>query len=172
MPTMIPPARVRAATAALLCAALAACASLKPAATPASGAAAPSAAAAPTAPKPSSAAPSAADAAALGTWFSPPADYPGICMTLEPGGALNFAGGFAFFNPGRWSYDGAAAELRLQLGGATPLPAELLAPAAQPGAGAPLRMDAGARALVYRVTPATEAITVGGFVFYRKQACQ
>jgi hypothetical protein len=113
----------------------------------------------------------AATGSPAGAWFSPPAEYPGICMTLAPGGALQFAGGYAFFNPGRWTYDDASSELRIELGGSAPMP-----PAAQPSRqlvkqGALLRTDEGKRQLVYRVTPETESIDLGGFVFYRRTGC-
>ena len=56
-----------------------------------------------------------ADAAVAATWYNPPSEFPGICMTQFKDGRLRFDGGFAFFNPGRWSYDPAASELRLEV---------------------------------------------------------
>lgn len=107
-----------------------------------------------------------------GEWFSPPAEYPGICLHLAPDGTLAFEGGFAFFNPGRWRYDSAAGELRIELGGATPIPPVLAAESATAaGASMALRVETAQRALVYRVAPGAEAIDVAGFVFYRKLAC-
>jgi hypothetical protein len=118
--------------------------------------------------------PAAIPAGPAGSWYSPPAEYPGICMTLAPDGALWFAGGYAFFNPGRWSFDNASAELRLELGGKAPLPAIAQATRQQGDhklQGTLLRTDEASRTLVYRVTPETEAIDIGGFVFYRKPGC-
>lgn len=89
-------------------------------------------------------------------------------MTLKPDGTLQFAGGFAFFNPAHWQY--ADAQLRIELGGATPLP-PAGPPAAGPATGKLLRVDAGKRTLVYHVTPETDALDLGGFMFYRKLAC-
>lgn len=105
------------------------------------------------------------------TWFSPPADFPGICLTLAPGGELRFSGGFGFFNPGRWSFDGTAGELRLELGGTAPFPAEAAKDQLKRRPGKPLRSDAAQRSLVYSVRPLTETIEFGGFVFYRKLPC-
>ncbi len=117
----------------------------------------------------------APDAPALAqSWFSPPAAYPGVCMRLMRDGELRFAGGFAFFNPGRWRYDADAARLSLELGGAGPLPPELADPSnstAAPNSAALLRVDPARRALVYAVQPGTEAIGVAGLVFYRALPC-
>lgn len=111
-------------------------------------------------------------AAGIGTaWFSPPAEFPGICLTLAGSGALEFAGGFTFYNPGHWTYDAAAAELRIELGGKQPFPLEQAQQQLKKKAGALLRIDAAKRTLVYAVTPATESLALGGFVFYRKLAC-
>ena len=110
--------------------------------------------------------------AMVGTWFSPPSDFPGICMHFGPDGALKFSGGFAFFNPARWQHDVAARELRLELGGSGDFPAPL--EAAKPGLpnqGALLRFDAAKRTLTYRLEPRTTMIDVGGFKFYRARAC-
>lgn len=104
-------------------------------------------------------------------WYSPPADFPGICLTLAPGGELRFTGGFEFFNPGRWSLDNAAGELRIELGGTAPFPAEAAKDQLKRRPGKLLRIDAAHRGLVYGVTPATASIEFGGFVFYRKLAC-
>lgn len=105
------------------------------------------------------------------TWYSPPADFPGICLTLAPGGELRFDGGFGFFSPGRWTFDKTAGELRLELGGTAPFPFDAAKDQLKRRPGKLLRIDAAQRGLVYGVTPATESIEFGGFVFYRKLAC-
>ncbi len=110
-------------------------------------------------------------AAEVASWYSPPAEYPGICMRLMADGALRFDGGFDFFNPGRWSQDSGAAELRLRLGGAGAFPAALVNEQLKQHAGGLLRADAAQRTLVYRMGPATQSLALGGFVFYRKPAC-
>lgn len=113
-------------------------------------------------------------AAGIGaTWFSPPAEFPGICLTLAGSGALEFAGGFTFYNPGHWTYDAATAQLRIELGGKQPFPLEQAQQQLKHAhkSGALLRIDAAKRTLVYSVDPATESLALGGFVFYRKLAC-
>ncbi|WP_317205209.1 hypothetical protein [Janthinobacterium sp.] len=107
-----------------------------------------------------------------GTWFNPSAEFPAMCMTFAPGGTLGFAGGFVFYNPGRWFFDSARAELRIELGGSMPFPAEAARQQIQRRAGNLLRAEPAHRALVYRLTPATETLELGGFVFYRKLACE
>jgi hypothetical protein len=111
-----------------------------------------------------------------GTWFNPPSDYPGICMTFAKDGALRFDGGFAFFNPARWTYDDAAKELQIKLGGSGEFPAPLepgmkkTNPQA-PNQGDLLRFDATKRSFTYRVQQNTDAIDFGGFKFYRNRPC-
>ncbi|MES2741415.1 MAG: hypothetical protein V4754_10750 [Pseudomonadota bacterium] len=108
------------------------------------------------------------------SWFSPPAAYPGVCMRLMSNGELRFAGGFAFFNPGRWRYDAGTAQLSVELGGAAPLPPALADPAnstAAPNSASLLRVDPARRAVLYTVRPDTEAIGLGGLVFYRTLPC-
>ncbi|MDC8756162.1 hypothetical protein [Janthinobacterium fluminis] len=107
-----------------------------------------------------------------GAWFNPPAEFPGICMTLAPGGELRFAGGFTFYHPSRWSYDSARSELRIELGGTIASPAESANYQLEHHQGNLLRVEAAKRALVYRVTASTESIQLGGFVFYRNLACE
>lgn len=155
-----------------LCAALAGCAPLTPPAGSLPAGTVPVPSASPAAAPPAVLASPAPPAQVAGQWYSPPAEYPGICLHLAPDGTLAFAGGFAFFNPGHWRYDSAAGELRIELGGATPIPPALAAgqPGAR-GAAAPLRVETAQRALVYRIAPAAEAIDVAGFVFYRQLAC-
>lgn len=115
---------------------------------------------------------SVAPAATSTTWFSPPGDFPGICMTLASGGQLSFAGGFGFYNPGRWSLDEAGAELRLELGGSAPFPAESAKYQMKHRPGSLLGIDETKRRLSYRLKPETASIELGGFVFYRKLACK
>jgi len=107
----------------------------------------------------------------VASWYSPPAEYPGICMRLMADGKLRFDGGFDFFNPGHWSQDSGAAELRLRLGGTAPFPAQLVSEQLKQHEGGLLRADAAQRTLVYRVGPATQTLALGGFVFYRQPAC-
>ena len=109
---------------------------------------------------------------AVGTWYSPPAEFPGICMTLRDGGQVQFAGGFTYFNPSRWSFDPAEKELRIVLGGGEPFPLAVVQDQMAHNPGGLIRFDARQRVLVYSVTPLTETIGVGGFVFFRKLACQ
>lgn len=109
--------------------------------------------------------------ALAGSWFNPSAEFPAMCMTLAPGGTLGFAGGFVFYNPGRWSFDSARSELRIELGGKMPFPAEAARQQIQRRAGNLLRAEPAQRALIYRLTPATDTLELGGFVFYRKLAC-
>ena len=49
-----------------------------------------------------------ADAAVAATWYNPPSEFPGICLTQFKDGSLRFDGGFAFFQPGslgvRWRH--------------------------------------------------------------------
>jgi hypothetical protein len=110
--------------------------------------------------------------AQVASWYSPPADYPGICMRLMADGGLHFDGGFDFFNPGQWSLDNGAAELRLRLGGTEPFPAQLVNEQLKQHAGGLLRADAAKRTLVYRVKPETQTLALGGFVFYRQLGCE
>jgi hypothetical protein len=111
-----------------------------------------------------------------GTWFNPPSDYPGICMTFAPDGALKFDGGFAFFNPGRWSHDAAAQEMRIELGGTGAFPAPLEKDMKKtnpktPHQGDLLRFDAAKRSFTYRVRQDTDAIDFAGYKFYRNRPC-
>jgi hypothetical protein len=115
-------------------------------------------------------------AAPVGTWFNPPSDYPSICMTLAQDGALKFEGGFAFFNPARWTYDAAAQEMRIVLGGSATFPAPLepdmkKTDPATPHQGHLLRFDAAQRSVTYRVRQDTDAIDFAGYKFYRNRAC-
>ena len=115
-------------------------------------------------------------AAPTGTWFNPPSDYPGICMTFAQDGALQFDGGFAFFNPARWTYDEAAKELQITLGGSGAFPAPLAKKMKKthpqtPRQGDLLRFDAAKRSFTYRLRPNTDAIDFGGYKFYRNRPC-
>ncbi|MCM2568825.1 hypothetical protein [Janthinobacterium kumbetense] len=109
-----------------------------------------------------------ADAAVAATWYNPPSEFPGICLTQFKDGSLRFDGGFAFFNPGRWAYDGATSELRLQL---APTPSLELAHAQTVLHQNLLRVEAARNTLVYAVKADTQAIGLGGFVFYRDTPC-
>lgn len=109
-----------------------------------------------------------ADAAVAATWYNPPSEFPGICLTQFKDGSLRFDGGFAFFNPGRWSYDAATAELRLQL---APTPSLELSHAQIVQHMNLLRIEADKNTLVYGVKAGTTAIGLGGFVFYRDTPC-
>lgn len=109
-----------------------------------------------------------ADAAVAATWYNPPSEFPGICLTQFKDGSLRFDGGFAFFNPGRWAYDGAASELRLQL---APTPSLELSHAQIVQHMNLLRIEADRSTLVYGVNADTKAIGLGGFVFYRDTPC-
>jgi hypothetical protein len=129
------------------------------------------------------AAPAAAPQPIVGTWFSPPSDFPGICMHFSAdgapqtsrslhGGALEFSGGFAFYNPAFWQHDSAARELRIALGGSEDFPAPLeAAKPLEPNQGALLRADADKRVLTYRLGSNTDMIDIAGFKFYRNRAC-
>jgi hypothetical protein len=108
---------------------------------------------------------------AVGTWFSPPAEFPGICMTLEKSGQVQFEGGFTYFNPGRWAYNAAEAELHITLGGGKPFPLDVVKDQMTRNPGGLVRYDAAGRELVYSVTPLTQTIGLGGFVFFRKLPC-
>ena len=115
---------------------------------------------------PGKAAPENGDVAA--TWYNPPSEFPGICLTQFKDGRLRFDGGFAFFNPGRWSYDPATAELRLDL---QPWPNLASAHANKSLHKHLLRVEADKNALVYGVNAVTQIIGIGGFVFYRDLPC-
>ena len=115
---------------------------------------------------PGKAAPENGDVAA--TWYNPPSEFPGICLTQFKDGRLRFDGGFAFFNPGRWSYDPASSELRLDL---QPWPKLASAHANAALHKNLLRVEADKNALVYSVRADTQTIGVGGFVFYRDMPC-
>ncbi|KAB8045334.1 hypothetical protein [Janthinobacterium aquaticum] len=109
-----------------------------------------------------------ANPAVAATWYNPPAEFPGICITQFKDGSLRFDGGFAFLNPGRWSYDAATAELRFEL---KPWP-QLAKAHANTGLHQQLlRVEADKNALVYRVKAETKSIGLGGFIFYRDMAC-
>ena len=109
-----------------------------------------------------------ANPAVAATWYNPPAEFPGICITQFKDGSLRFDGGFAFFNPGRWSYDAATAELRFEL---KPWP-QLAKAHANTGLHQQLlRVEADKNALVYRVKAETKSIGLGGFIFYRDMPC-
>ncbi|MGK5039610.1 hypothetical protein ACQ4WQ_04620 [Janthinobacterium sp. GB1R12] len=109
-----------------------------------------------------------ADAAVAATWYNPPSEFPGICLTQLKDGSLRFDGGFAFFNPGRWTYDAATSELRLQL---APTPSLELSHAQTVLHKNLLRVEATKNTLVYAVKADTQAIGLGGFVFYRDTPC-
>jgi hypothetical protein len=109
-----------------------------------------------------------ADAAVAATWYNPPSEFPGICLTQFKDGSLRFDGGFAFFNPGRWAYDAATSELRLQL---APTPSLELSHAQIVLHKNLLRVDGQKNTLVYGVKADTQAIGLGGFVFYRDTPC-
>ena len=109
-----------------------------------------------------------ADAAVAATWYNPPSEFPGICLTQFKDGSLRFDGGFAFYNPGRWAYDGATSELRLQL---APTPSFELSHAQIVQHMNLLRIEAAKNTLVYGVKADTKAIGLGGFVFYRDTPC-
>ena len=110
----------------------------------------------------------AADAAVAATWYNPPSEFPGICLTQFKDGSLRFDGGFAFFNPGRWTYDPATSELSLQL---APTPSLELSHAQVVLHKNLLRIDGKQNTLVYGVKADTDAIGLGGFVFYRDMPC-
>ncbi|MGK5023830.1 hypothetical protein [Janthinobacterium sp. RB2R34] len=103
------------------------------------------------------------------TWYNPPSEFPGICMTQFKDGRLRFDGGFAFFNPGRWSYDPATAELRLEV---APRPDLARSHAHQTKENNLLRVEAEKNALVYSVKAETKTIGLGGFIFYRNMPCR
>lgn len=109
-----------------------------------------------------------ADAAVAATWYNPPSEFPGICLTQFKDGSLRFDGGFAFFNPGRWAYDAATSELQLQL---APTPSLALSHAQTVLHKNLLRVEAARNTLVYAVKADTQAIGLGGFVFYRDTPC-
>ena len=109
-----------------------------------------------------------ADAAVAATWYNPPSEFPGICLTQFKDGSLRFDGGFAFYNPGRWTYDAATSELRLAL---APTPSLELSHAQIVQHMNLLRIEADKKTLVYAVKADTRAIGLGGFVFYRDTPC-
>lgn len=119
----------------------------------------------------------------VGTWFSPPSDFPGICMHFSHdgapqtgsslhGGSLQFSGGFDFYNPARWQHDSAASQLRIALGGSEdiPAPSDAVKPLL-PNQGQLLHVDATNRILTYRLEPSTDMIDIAGFKFYRNRSC-
>ena len=110
----------------------------------------------------------AADAAVAATWYNPPSEFPGICLTQFKDGSLRFDGGFAFYNPGRWAYDAGSGELRLAL---APTPSLELSHAQIVQHQNLLRIEADKNTLVYGVKADTKAIGLGGFVFYRDTPC-
>ena len=109
-----------------------------------------------------------ANPAVAATWYNPPSEFPGICLTQFKDGSLRFDGGFAFFNPGRWTYDPATSELRLQL---APTPSLALSHAQIVLHKNLLRIDGARNTLVYGVKADTAAIGLGGFLFYRDMPC-
>ena len=109
-----------------------------------------------------------ADAAVAATWYNPPSEFPGICLTQFKDGSLRFDGGFAFYNPGRWAYDAGSGELRLAL---APTPSLELSHAQIVQHQNLLRIEADKNTLVYGVKADTKAIGLGGFVFYRDTPC-
>ena len=106
--------------------------------------------------------------AVAATWYNPPSEFPGICLTQFKDGSLRFDGGFAFYNPGRWAYDAAKGELRLAL---APTPSLELSHAQIVQHQNLLRIEADKHTLVYGVTAGTKAIGLGGFLFYRDMPC-
>ena len=115
---------------------------------------------------PGKAAPQNGEVAA--TWYNPPSEFPGICLTQFKDGSLRFDGGFAFYNPGRWAYDAGSGELRLAL---APTPSLELSHAQIVQHQNLLRIEADKNTLVYGVNADTKAIGLGGFVFYRDTPC-
>ncbi|MFZ4875158.1 hypothetical protein ACL9RI_08740 [Janthinobacterium sp. Mn2066] len=119
-------------------------------------------------PGPASASPPGLNNDVAATWYNPPGEFDGICLTQFKDGRLRFDGGFTFFNPGSWTYDAASSELRLTLH-----PTTILAQ----GHGDVslhqnlLRLDAARNMLVYRVKADTKSIGLGGFIFYRDLPC-
>ncbi|SIQ36262.1 hypothetical protein SAMN05880566_10312 [Janthinobacterium sp. TND4EL3] len=109
-----------------------------------------------------------ADAAVAATWYNPPSEFPGICLTQFKDGSLRFDGGFAFYNPGRWAYDPATSELRLAL---APTPSLELSHAQIVQHKNLLRIEADKNTLIYAVQADTRAIGLGGFMFYRDMPC-
>ena len=102
------------------------------------------------------------------TWYNPPGEFDGICITQFKDGRLRFDGGFTFFNPGSWTYDAASSELRLTL-----RPTTILAQGHSDVSRHQnlLRVDLAHNMLVYRVKADTKSIGLGGFIFYRDLAC-
>ena len=109
-----------------------------------------------------------ANPAVAATWYNPPSEFPGICLTQFKDGSLRFDGGFAFYNPGRWAYDAGRGELRLAL---APTPSLELSHAQIVQHQNLLRIEADKNTLVYGVKADTKAIGLGGFVFYRDTPC-
>ena len=109
-----------------------------------------------------------ANAAVAATWYNPPSEFPGICLTQFKDGSLRFDGGFAFYNPGRWAYDPATSELRLAL---APTPSLELSHAQIVQHKNLLRIEADKNTLIYAVQADTRAIGLGGFMFYRDMPC-
>ena len=102
-----------------------------------------------------------------GTWRHPPSHTEEMWLIICPNGRLEFSGGFLFYNPGFWFYDSENEELRITLGGRTPLggPFEYQ----QEHRPQTLRgFDEASRTLVYPFDSSTEHLDFGGHVFFRE----
>ncbi len=88
-------------------------------------------------------------------------------LTFCPNGALEFSGGFLFYNPASWSYDSENRELRITLGGDKPLGSSFdyqLKHRSQ----TLHAMDRASRTLVFPLYASSDRIDFGGYVFFRE----
>lgn len=104
-------------------------------------------------------------------WEYPASAFPTTCLLLEADGSMRFRGGFVFFNPGRWTRDGATGATSLVLGGDAIFPIESPTRQTRDYASATAPFDPKTRTLRYRITAADTALEFAGLIFQRSTGC-
>ena len=114
----------------------------------------------------------AASLAIVEVWEYPAAEFPTMCMVLLADGALQFRGGFAYFNPGAWRRDQGAHEIVITLGGSAPFPTASAQEALQARPRSLHHFDPVRRELHFADGANRDThLSVGGFNFYRSARC-
>lgn len=104
----------------------------------------------------------------LGTWELPARKgRSAIQIAFTSDGQLTFKGGFEFFNPGLWSLDEAAKELRLTFPQATDEKLDIFRVSRGEGL---KNFDRKQKQVVYDFDMETGQLNVGGWMFSKEQA--
>ena len=117
-------------------------------------------------PDPATCTPTGKPLAIARVWEYPAGQYASMKLIFEPGGRLQFEGGYEFWNPAEWRYDEATCELWVTIKKIDNSALSVFDEHVKKGW--LKRVDRKKKAIVYHLGPRTNDLVFQGFHFFKK----